>query len=399
MKKGALLTSISMVLVTILAITTASFAWFTSSLTPSVGEFDLQATTANALFIGEKAVPSEWSTHLELANLSAAATTENNILPWDATTLTTDGGKTLMTATPAFGTGLLTQTMTAGADKAVYYKTDGMATPATSSPMTFWSRTDDAYAAGALASDNYKAVQNDGYAHDGAAGAILKDEPIHFAKFNLYFYSTYESTNGTDVFLNVNGKDSAGVEYDATKITAFEAYTADDGTNVIDTGTVDNDIINLKGLADDASGYMNISNYDAYFNPTNKAMANIVRSMRIAFIPAKLTVADGAVTAATPETPIIWEPDASDYKNDGNADFLPAGLISAGKDPRYTYATTAEAVGDATANNIPLFTIAKNETFMLTVYIWLEGNDDAASNLVTDAHFRVALNFLGEDAT
>lgn len=50
-KFGALLASIAMVLVAVGALTTASYAWFTNSLTATVSEMTIQASTSKALLI------------------------------------------------------------------------------------------------------------------------------------------------------------------------------------------------------------------------------------------------------------------------------------------------------------------------------------------------------------
>lgn len=50
-KKGALLMSVTMVLVAALALTTASFAWFTNSMNPSLGSFNVNVTSSNALMV------------------------------------------------------------------------------------------------------------------------------------------------------------------------------------------------------------------------------------------------------------------------------------------------------------------------------------------------------------
>lgn len=54
-KFGALLASIAMVLVAVGALTTASYAWFTNSLTATVSEMTIQASTSKALLISSAA--------------------------------------------------------------------------------------------------------------------------------------------------------------------------------------------------------------------------------------------------------------------------------------------------------------------------------------------------------
>lgn len=202
-KKSALFVSLAMVLVAVLALTTASFAWFTSSLNPSVGEFEVDVTTSDALLVSAKS-DAGFKVSLPYADLAAVNT---NTLPAD--------GKKLTPAAPA-ATNIVSSKLTS---------TDGTLGFRRAKDGAVWDNSSPS----ADNSGKYDAVGSNGYLASDTAGA----GNMHFMKFDIYFRASLiiSSTQKVTVSLNLNNDDT--VTNTDSKVSSVTAKEATNGAGLV----------------------------------------------------------------------------------------------------------------------------------------------------------------------
>lgn len=337
-KKSALFVSLSMVLVAVLALTTASFAWFTSSLNPTISNIDIGATTSQALLISAEQSKG-FATSLDASALKVAG----NILPdWAGTAAPADTRR-LKTATPqkgdvaAKGTSL---TYVAAKDTAK------------------WDMVTNVYNA-----DNYFAdpIETTGLMKNATGDA---EKELYFVRFDLYFKAS--------VPLAANEHVEVALDLTSTKTdngtTTYTGSTVDAKGSVTDTLQKQVDkIVRVAFVTTEANYGAGAAKNDIRIWEPN---AGSVENLTGVIAYDKSTNMQYLVTA----------------QNSADSTKFP------GNDAHGGNSTAATA-------NMKLFDMTTAATQKVTVYIWLEGNDPESDNLLSGGDFSTLLNFVGEVKT
>lgn len=422
MKKGALITSIAMVMVTVLALTVVSFAWFSASLNPVVGDFNVQVTTSDALLISAKA-DAGFKTTLPYAELTAV---NENLFPKAATDDANAFGQVLNTATPKFsappkGTSFLTNSPFTASSNTLNFMV------AKAASVGSFGAADSFYGVGATGKDYVDVATNGNQTADddtvaGAdAGTKASPEDIRFVKFDLFFKSTVVSYETVDVKLDLttlaNAADVttyAGTSFKYTGKTdgvsgwtseigkiirvafatvkmdgtdpaagaayAYKSYEADGATLADLTNAVESH--DTKGLyTTDAQG----SVYTAAYN---KVLTKVVGATAVAAAAADGITGDVTTMARSDLwAAMIAEPDKK------------VNLTIDGTAADVSFNSLMQAEKPDSGADLTLFQIKSGEVYRTTVYMWLEGNDAESNNFVSGGLFSSAFNFKGAEHT
>lgn len=417
MKKGALVTSIAMVLVTVMALTVVSFAWFSASLNPTVGAWDVQVTTSDALLISAKK-DAGFKTTLPYTDLTAADL--GNLFP--AGNAADGFTQVLNTATPKFAA------KPSGAfDVNVFDKASGimpfMVAKSSAVDAGFtgnWGTGSDAYDYVDVATNVNQTVE------DAAATADPKD--IRFVKFDLYFKSTIVSYDSVKVNLDLTSVGTAkdistyaGTKFEYTgRKTGVTGWTSEIAKIVrvafasapitdVAAGTVDTTKYSVKfyeadgdhvaGVANDIAAYDSTALYTSsgqnsvYTKIYNAVLTKVVSATAVADTASSTITGTAAMTRAD-----LWEAMVTNPDQQVN---LTIGGTAA--DVSFNSMMTAENANwdalTAGVADLELFTIGSGEVWKTTVYMWLEGNDQESNNFVSGGLFKSAFNFKGEGVT
>lgn len=201
-KKSALFVSLAMVLVAVLALTTASFAWFTSSLNPSVGEFEVDVTTSDALLVSAEA-NKNFKVTLPYTDLAAVNT---NTLPATGTKLTP--------AAPA-AANIVSNKLTS-TDGTLGFRRAKDGAVWVNNPLT----TDN--------SANYTAVKANGFLDTDTSDA----GNMHFMKFDVYFRASLIISSSQKVTVSLNLKNDDTTTNTDSKVSSVTAKAPNNGTLV-----------------------------------------------------------------------------------------------------------------------------------------------------------------------
>lgn len=425
-KKSALLVSISMVLVAVLALTTASFAWFTASMNPIIDGFDVQVTTTNALLIGvrksDKATTDpkvqdikdiEFKTSLSVEDLIAGYVAANT----DGTTVTGSKPNELLqgseTVKEIADLGIAT-----GSDSATYKYALGDVTPKT---ITNAGGTEAitakliSLAGGAIEyerlidydktpdftwlTDNKPGEDGDqpGYdtiPYEDATNA--KGKPVETVKkdydtnnktirtdymnFDIYFKANFSTITRVNVGLDLTSVDTKG-----TVGTIDDVYTGSDFYPLKKNTGADaatNPMVRMT-VADSL-----VAGGSSYW---------ITTAMRTAFVVSKVQNATGGAVTETPALKKVMELDDRTATN---------AIINKTVDSRKEYNIDYKRPIDATSGmanadtaNLELFEMDNSSIYKMSVFLWIEGNDAQCISNISAGMFRSKFKFVGTDAT
>lgn len=370
-KKSALLVSISMVLVAVLALTTASFAWFTASMNPTIDGFDVQVTTTNALLIGTRTANTadavadingiKFKTNLSVAELvagttNATGTAITNELLQNAVDATDK--KVLSDITPKTITGSKIVLNTANKGLVDFLRLKNFEeTP------DFTVGTDEGYL-----ENPYEAATND------KTAAVKNEIKKDYVQFDLYFKANFSTLKAVDVKLDLTSKSTeSGTPYNGSD---FYAVKKKGGTDA------DKDTM-IPMLKADGSMYW------------------ITTAMRAGFVATRVLEADGSESVAQTGT----TPSLKVLELDGRT---PTGIVNNVKDNAkvYTADHTFKANNDNTTNDdtdytdgtdMPLFTMNSGCVYKMTVFMWIEGNDAQCINNISSGMFKSIFKFVGTE--